>query len=44
VKDNSHLELTAGSDLRQICEDVTNLVEYAASRERTRLAAGHASS
>jgi pimeloyl-ACP methyl ester carboxylesterase len=33
VEDNSHLELTVGFDLRQICEDVVNLIEYAARRE-----------
>jgi len=43
VKDNSHLELTVGYDLRQICEDVKNLVDYAARRERSRRAAGQAS-
>ena len=43
VKDNSHLELTAGSDLRQICEEVTNLAQYAARRERSLLASGQAS-
>jgi pimeloyl-ACP methyl ester carboxylesterase len=35
VKDNSHLELTVGYDLRQICEDVKNLIEYGAQRERS---------
>jgi pimeloyl-ACP methyl ester carboxylesterase len=35
VKDNSHLELTMGYDISQICEDVRDLVEYAARRERT---------
>jgi pimeloyl-ACP methyl ester carboxylesterase len=34
VKDNSHLELTMGYDISQICEDVRDLVEYAARRER----------
>jgi pimeloyl-ACP methyl ester carboxylesterase len=29
VKGNSHLELTMGRDVRQICFDVKNLVEYA---------------
>ncbi|BDG08096.1 alpha/beta hydrolase [Anaeromyxobacter paludicola] len=29
VKGNSHLELTMGRDIRQICFDVKNLVEYA---------------
>jgi pimeloyl-ACP methyl ester carboxylesterase len=31
VKGNSHIELTMGHDIRQICYDVKNLVEYAAS-------------
>jgi pimeloyl-ACP methyl ester carboxylesterase len=35
VKDNSHLELTMGYDISQICEDVRDLVEYAARRERS---------
>jgi pimeloyl-ACP methyl ester carboxylesterase len=30
VKENSHLELTMGTDIHQICEDVKALVEYAA--------------
>ena len=38
VKDNSHLELTMGYDIHQICEDVRNLVEYAARREQARKA------
>jgi pimeloyl-ACP methyl ester carboxylesterase len=29
VKENSHLELTMGTDIHQICEDVKDLVEYA---------------
>jgi pimeloyl-ACP methyl ester carboxylesterase len=29
VKGNSHLELTMGHDIRQICYDIKNLVEYA---------------
>jgi pimeloyl-ACP methyl ester carboxylesterase len=29
VKGNSHIELTMGHDIRQICYDVKNLVEYA---------------
>ncbi len=36
VKNNNHLELTMGYDIRQICEDVKNLVEYSARRERAR--------
>jgi pimeloyl-ACP methyl ester carboxylesterase len=36
VKDNSHLELTVGYDLRQICEDVKNLIEYGARQSRAR--------
>jgi hypothetical protein len=34
VKENSHLELTMGSDIHQICEDVKNLVEYASRGHR----------
>src|SRR5205085_9433715 len=29
IKENSHLELTMGSDIRQICADVRDLVEFA---------------
>jgi len=29
VKGNSHIELTMGHDIRQICYDIKNLVEYA---------------
>jgi hypothetical protein len=29
VKENSHLELTMGTDIHQICEEVKDLVEYA---------------
>ena len=29
VKGNSHLELTMGHDIRQICYDVKNLIAYA---------------
>jgi pimeloyl-ACP methyl ester carboxylesterase len=36
VKDSSHLELTMGYDISQICADVRDLVEYAAGRERAR--------
>jgi hypothetical protein len=32
VKENSHLELTMGTDIHQICDDVKDLVEYAARR------------
>ena len=32
VKENNHLELTIGSDIHHICEDVRDLVEYAARR------------
>ena len=35
VKGNSHLELTMGHDIRQICYDIKNLIEYARSH-RTR--------
>lgn len=31
VKGNSHLELTMGHDIRQICYDIKNLIEYARS-------------
>ncbi|MBX5481172.1 MAG: alpha/beta fold hydrolase [Myxococcaceae bacterium] len=31
VKGNSHIELTMGHDIRQICYDIKNLVEYARS-------------
>jgi len=34
VKQNSHLELTMGSDIDQICRDVKDLVEYAARKRR----------
>src|SRR5205823_25000 len=33
VKENSHLELTMGSDIHQICEDVKNLVQHALAWE-----------
>jgi pimeloyl-ACP methyl ester carboxylesterase len=36
VKENSHLELTMGTDIHQICEDVKDLVEYAARAGRPR--------
>jgi pimeloyl-ACP methyl ester carboxylesterase len=39
VKDNSHLELTMGFDLATICEDIRDLVEFAAARERARSSA-----
>jgi len=29
VKGNSHIELTMGHDVQQICFDVKNLIEYA---------------
>ncbi|MFL5321081.1 MAG: alpha/beta hydrolase, partial [Myxococcaceae bacterium] len=29
VKGNSHVELTMGHDIRQICYDIKNLIEYA---------------
>lgn len=32
VKGNSHVELTMGHDIRQICYDVKNLIEYARTR------------
>jgi len=34
VKENSHLELTMGTDIHQICADVKDLVEYAARQTR----------
>jgi pimeloyl-ACP methyl ester carboxylesterase len=34
VKENSHLELTMGTDIHQICADVKDLVEYAARGTR----------
>ena len=36
LKDNSHLELTMGNDSSRVCEDVRDLVEYAARREKAR--------
>jgi pimeloyl-ACP methyl ester carboxylesterase len=36
VKGNSHIELTMGHDIRQICYDVKNLVEYARSHRHRR--------
>jgi hypothetical protein len=36
VKDNVHLELTIGRDTHQICQDVKDLVEYAAGSARAR--------
>ncbi len=36
VKDNSHLELTMGYDVRQVCADIRDLVEYAARPRRGR--------
>jgi pimeloyl-ACP methyl ester carboxylesterase len=36
VKGNSHIELTMGHDIRQICYDIKNLIEYARThRSRT---------
>jgi hypothetical protein len=40
VKNNNHLELTMGYDIHQICEDIKNLVEYAARRSRQRSVLG----
>jgi pimeloyl-ACP methyl ester carboxylesterase len=37
VKNNNHLELTMGYDIRHICEDIKDLVEYAARRQRKAL-------
>jgi len=36
VKGNSHVELTMGHDIRQICYDIKNLVEYARTHRRRR--------
>ncbi|MHB1847364.1 MAG: alpha/beta hydrolase [Deltaproteobacteria bacterium] len=36
VKGNSHLELTMGHDIRQICYDIKNLIEFAAERRGKR--------
>lgn len=36
VKGNSHIELTMGHDIRQICYDIKNLIEYARSHEGER--------
>jgi pimeloyl-ACP methyl ester carboxylesterase len=36
IKDNSHLELTMGYDVRQVCADIRDLVEYAARPGRGR--------
>ena len=33
MRGNSHIELTMGHDIRQICYDVKNIVEYAEHRE-----------
>ncbi len=33
VKGNSHVELTMGHDIRQICYDIKNLVEYSVTHE-----------
>jgi pimeloyl-ACP methyl ester carboxylesterase len=39
MKENSHLELTMGHDIHQICADVRDLVEYALKRRRNSSAA-----
>ena len=36
VKGNSHIELTMGHDIRQICYDIKNLLEYAITHRRRR--------
>jgi pimeloyl-ACP methyl ester carboxylesterase len=36
VKGNSHVELTMGHDIRQVCYDIKNLVEYAVAHRRRR--------
>ncbi len=36
VKGNSHVELTMGHDIRQICYDIKNLVEYARTHRQKR--------
>ncbi|HEY5675817.1 MAG TPA: alpha/beta fold hydrolase [Myxococcales bacterium] len=38
VKENSHLELTMGTDIHQICDEVRDLVEYAARKGQPRRA------
>jgi pimeloyl-ACP methyl ester carboxylesterase len=32
VKGNSHIELTMGNDIRQICHDIKNLIDFARTR------------
>lgn len=34
VKGNSHIELTMGHDIRQICYDIKNLIEYAVTHRQ----------
>ena len=36
VKGNSHIELTMGHDIRQICYDIKNLLDYAIMHRRRR--------
>lgn len=36
VRGNSHMELTMGHDIRQICYDIKNLMEYALSHQAKR--------
>ena len=36
VSQNHHLELTMGHDIHQICEDVKDLVQYAAQQDRAK--------
>jgi pimeloyl-ACP methyl ester carboxylesterase len=36
VKGNSHIELTMGHDIRQICYDIKNLIEYARTHRARR--------
>ena len=37
MKDTSHLELTIGYDVRKVCADIRELVEYAVRREHWRV-------
>jgi pimeloyl-ACP methyl ester carboxylesterase len=38
VKGNSHIELTMGHDIRQICYDIKNLIEYAKTHRTRKVA------
>lgn len=39
VKGNSHIELTMGHDIRQICYDIKNLIEYARTHRAAKVPA-----